>query len=47
MYTAMRAFVDYSTLLVRAMHELQLYSVGEVSPFILGADSESFELITP
>ena len=46
MCTAMRAFVDCSTLLARAMHELHLYSVGEVSPFVLGADSDSFELIT-
>lgn len=37
----------FYTACTRAMHELQLYSVGEVSPFILGADSESFELITP
>ena len=35
MYTTMRAFVDCSILLVRAMHELQLYSVGEVSPLFL------------
>ena len=36
----------FYTACTRAMHELQLYSVGEVSPFILGADSDSFELIT-
>lgn len=36
----------FYTACTRAMHELQLYSVGEVSPFILGAASESFELIT-
>lgn len=36
----------FYTACTRAMHELQLYSVGEVSPFILEADSESFELIT-
>ncbi|MBJ3791852.1 ATP-binding domain-containing protein, partial [Bacillus sp. OA1] len=35
----------FYTACTRAMHELQLYSVGEVSPFVLGADSESFELI--
>ena len=35
----------FYTACTRAMHELQLYSVGEVSPFILEADSESFELI--
>ncbi|MGR5874136.1 ATP-binding domain-containing protein [Bacillus pacificus] len=32
----------FYTACTRAMHELQLYSVGEVSPFILEADSESF-----
>lgn len=37
----------FYTACTRAMHELQLYSVGEVSPFIVEADSESFELITP
>ncbi|KAA0792797.1 RNA polymerase recycling motor HelD [Bacillus sp. BPN334] len=36
----------FYTACTRAMHKLQLYSVGEVSPFILRADSESFELIT-
>ncbi|WP_375902664.1 ATP-binding domain-containing protein, partial [Streptomyces sp. NPDC056411] len=36
----------FYTACTRAMHELQLYSVGEVSPFVLGADSDSFELIT-
>ena len=36
----------FYTACTRAMHELHLYSVGEVSPFVLGADSESFELIT-
>ncbi len=36
----------FYTACTRAMHELQLYSVGEVSPFVLGANSESFKLIT-
>ncbi|CAM4083361.1 helicase [Bacillus manliponensis] len=33
----------FYTACTRAMHELQLYSVGEVSPFVTGAGSESLE----
>ena len=36
----------FYTACTRAMHELQLYSVGEVSPFVTGAASESFKCIT-
>ena len=47
MCTAMRGVRRlFYTACTRVMHELHLYSVGEVSPFVLGADSDSFELIT-
>ncbi|PFJ05343.1 helicase [Bacillus cereus] len=36
----------FYTACTRAMHELHMYSVGEISPFVMGADLESFELIT-
>ena len=35
----------FYTACTRAMHELQLYSVGEVSPFILEADSRVLSLL--
>lgn len=36
----------FYTACTRAMHELQLYSVGEVSPFVTKFASESFKCIT-
>ena len=35
----------FYTACTRAMHELQLYSVGEVSPFIVEADSRVLNLL--